>query len=419
MSLRRLDFGSLRIDAGKKRTPNGFLECDALIARTGVQIYHRPDGSERREYRPPDEVFKADALTSAVKVPITFTPDMPNWHPPEPVTADNADRYQAGITGSEAKADGRFVKTTALIFKADAIKAAESGDFAQLSCGYSCDLEMTPGTTPEGEKYDGIQRNIRVNHVAMVRAARAGPEARLHLDADDNAVQHDPTNLPAPKESPMAVKIRIDGIECEVSETAAALIAKRETAVTEQIKQLGDDKTKAEKAHADALSTLKTELERTKAAADAEKIKADAAAKKLEEAEKARKDAEDPKKLQAAIAARVDLEGKARAILGDAAKLSEKTDAEVKRDVVAKAMPSIKLDGKGEAYVEALFDRAVADFEEEHPMSKTRRAAGPPPTKKEDGAEGEQGDEDLTADSAFTAMVKANKDASKPKAATK
>ena len=35
---------------------------------------------------------------------------------------------------------------------------------------------MTPGVTPEGEKYDGVMRDIVGNHVALVREGRAGPD---------------------------------------------------------------------------------------------------------------------------------------------------------------------------------------------------------------------------------------------------
>ncbi|KKL41024.1 hypothetical protein LCGC14_2367830, partial [marine sediment metagenome] len=43
-------------------------------------------------------------------------------------------------------------------YDADAIRNIEAGK-VQLSCGYSCDFDPTPGEI-DGEKYDGIQRNI-------------------------------------------------------------------------------------------------------------------------------------------------------------------------------------------------------------------------------------------------------------------
>lgn len=44
---------------------------------------------------------------------------------------------------------------------------------------------MEPGEW-NGEPYDAIQTNIRVNHLALVAVARAGDDARLNMDSQDN-----------------------------------------------------------------------------------------------------------------------------------------------------------------------------------------------------------------------------------------
>ena len=404
---KRVIIGDLRLDA-KCRTPNGFLECDAMIARTGIQTYHRGDGTIRREYRPPEEVFKADALARAAKVPITFTPDTPNWHPQEPVTAANARQYTVGITGDQVKADGKWVKTTALIFDARAIEKAESGEFAQLSCGYECDLDMTPGTTPDGEKYDGVQTNIRINHVAMVRAARAGPEARLRLDADDNEINPVADDAADhPKED--AVKIKIAGVEVEVPDMAAQLIEKERA----DAKAEAD---KAARAHADALTEKEKAIGTLRAEAEKEKARADAAAAEKTKAEQARKDAEDPKRVQALIAARVDLEGKARVVLGNDVQLAEKTDAEIKRAVAEKVYADLKLDGKSEMYIEALFDRAVEEKGKVHAIDKVRGATQPGAAGSKKDGEGHNDADELDANAAQAAMHARNKSLSAPAA---
>jgi hypothetical protein len=38
---------------------------------------------------------------------------------------------------------------------------------------------MTPGTSPEGEKYDGRMTQIVANHIALVEAGRAGPDVMV------------------------------------------------------------------------------------------------------------------------------------------------------------------------------------------------------------------------------------------------
>jgi hypothetical protein len=416
-AVQRYEIGTIRFDA-KNRTPQGFLICDAALARAGnVQEYLMPDGSIRREYRPHEEVFKADSLAMAARLPITFTPDTWNWHPQEKVTPENVRKYSVGVTGDQVKQDGEWVKTTALIMDADAIKAAESGEFQSLSCGYWADFDPTPGKSPAGEPYDGVQRNICHNHVAMVRAGRAGPGARLRLDAQDNAVLAPPSNGGS---SPME-KITINGVTFEVSSQVAQ-------AINAKFKADADAFAAKEKVHADAvaaaekgLKDAKAELDKTKADADANKVKLDSATKKLEEAEKAHKDAADPKKVQALIAARVSLEGQARSILGEDEKIAEKTDSEVKRLVVAKAFPDLKLDGKSDEYVGALFDRAVADVaEDRHPMAGARRVIDPNSGKgaRQDGdqdPDNEDDDVEMTADAAYQEMQKRNRAAARPK----
>ena len=62
----------------------------------------------------------------------------------------------------------------------DKINADGPDALREISCGYDCELEMKPGTSPEGEKYDAIQRNIVINHIGLGPAGwgRAGSEVQ-------------------------------------------------------------------------------------------------------------------------------------------------------------------------------------------------------------------------------------------------
>lgn len=57
---------------------------------------------------------------------------------------------------------------------ADAIQAGKR----ELSCGYRCDWDFTPGTW-QGIQYDAIQRKIRGNHLALVKQGRMGPDVAV------------------------------------------------------------------------------------------------------------------------------------------------------------------------------------------------------------------------------------------------
>lgn len=348
------------------RTPQGYLRSDAFLTRAGVFEYRQPDGTVRREFRPPEEVFAADSLASFSLAPLTLL------HPTEPLTPENTTKYRVGTVGESVSREELFVRAPVVVQDAAAIRAVESGEAQELSCGYSAELEMTAGEW-QGERYDAIQRQIRGNHVALVPRGRAGPEVRLHLDAADaEQVQPEPEPPaggdtsgvnPAPTGGTMTTKIKIDGITCEVSEQAAEAIARQDAKLASELKdrdeQLATLKADAEKARADVAELVKA----AKADADKEKARADALQAEKEKAEKARKDAADA--LPALVKARVALETRARKVLGAEAKLDELDELGIKRAVVAKLQPEAKLDGASEAYVQARFDIAMEAAEKE------------------------------------------------------
>lgn len=351
---------------GPKLEPNGWLRADALISRTGIQIYRRGDGAERREFRPPGEVFDADALASFAMRPVT------DDHPTDGLlTAENTTKYQRGTLGESIKRDGEKVRASLLVTDAELVRKILDGK-RELSCGYTCDLDPTPGEF-QGQRYDCVQRNIRGNHVAVVDRGRAGPEVRLRLDTDDAvSIRAERTQEPGPgddrgrQETRQMVKIKVDGIEVEVAnEQAAQLItraladrdAKADTAANE-LKKAREDSAAAEK-------TAKTE-------ADGLRARADVAESKVKDLEKARTDAASS--LPALVQARVALERQARDVLGADAKLDGKTDRQVKTDVIAKLGHDAKLDSESDVYVDGLYRGLLAGASSDA-LAKVRAAA--------------------------------------------
>jgi hypothetical protein len=174
----------VRLD-GPKRTPQGGLKAAAYLTRSGVFTYHRADGSVVREYRPEDEVFKADSLGSLASAPVT------RLHPSRPVDAKTFRKVAVGYVGETVSRDGDKVAATVYVQDSDAVEAVEKG-LRQVSCGYRCDIDETPGVTADGQAYDRVQRNVFYNHVALVPVGRAGAEVALRLDAADNLVFEEP-----------------------------------------------------------------------------------------------------------------------------------------------------------------------------------------------------------------------------------
>ena len=80
-----------------------------------------------------------------------------------------------GSLGTDAAFDHPHLKNSLVVWDKDAIDGIQNNRRRQLSSSYRYDADMTPGTF-EGQSYDGVMRNIRGNHVALVEEGRAGPD---------------------------------------------------------------------------------------------------------------------------------------------------------------------------------------------------------------------------------------------------
>lgn len=172
----------IRLDAGTvsavRRTPQGGLRVDARLTRVGVLEYRNADGSTRRELRHPDEVFKADSLDTLRGAPVT------DLHPSDMVRSDTFRELARGHVGDDVRSDGgRFVAATLYVQDAGLVDAVERGDRREISCGYTCSYDPTPGEW-QGEKYDGRQVGITYNHAAIGPRdwGRAGSDVALRMD---------------------------------------------------------------------------------------------------------------------------------------------------------------------------------------------------------------------------------------------
>jgi hypothetical protein len=311
------------------RTDAGFLRGEANVTRTGVFTYRNADGSERKELRLPEEVFKPLSMNSLSMAPITL------GHPLEAVTSKNAKALAVGAVGDSVKADGKFLRASYVIHDDAAITEIESGRQRELSCGYNCDLEMKSGVY-EGERYDAIQRNINHNHLAILARGRAGPEVRI--DGDD-AVCIDGNETPTKRNSNM-IKLHIDGVDIEVSETAAQIIKRAQMKLEDEVKRLTKDA-------ADASAAL---------------AKAQGRADGLDAEVKTLKQAAAPEALTKLINERVSLVNKADKILSTKEapfKADGLSDDEIKRQVILKVQPTADLKDKSADYVNARFDAAI------------------------------------------------------------
>lgn len=330
--------------AGTRRRDDGSLLADARIARTGIQTYvglevGKPDMASVRVYRPGAEVFAEDTLKSAAHRPVT------NDHPDDLVSADNWKEHAVGQTGDEITGEGIFIRVPLMVSDGATIKLIEDGK-RELSAGYTCDLDFTAGKTPSGEAYDAVQRNIRINHVAIVQAGRAGKEVRI---GDASKWGASPvTHHADTKGSPMADTLRkvlVDGLQVETTDAGAQAIDKLQNALRDSAAKIEALTTE----HAKALAAKDSDLAKAHAERDAEK------AKVLSDAD-----------LDKRVTARADLIGKAKAVAKDV-KTDGLSDAAIRKAAVTAALGDEAVKDKADAYIDARFDILVEDAAKARP----------------------------------------------------
>lgn len=175
-----------------------------------------------RLYRDPDELAKGASTFN--NLPIL------NKHIPVTVDAPQKDNV-VGSIGSDVVFDAPYLQASLCIWDAAAIAGVESEKQCELSCGYRYDPDMTPGTTSGGEAYDGVMRNIRGNHLALVEVGRAGPDVVVA----DSSPFHKPKETPAMKMTKLgkALALSLQGLSPKIAQDSAlpALVgeAKKET----------------------------------------------------------------------------------------------------------------------------------------------------------------------------------------------
>ena len=301
MTMQRFDVSEIKAT----RTDEGFILDTPAITRCGVFPYRNADGTMRHELRHPDDVFKQDSLDSIKGKPVTAM-----HH--GIINNGNSAGVTVGAVMSAGRQDGDNVTAEIVIHDTSMV----DGGNKDLSCGYTLNLDEESGVY-NGQPYTHRQRDIKYNHLAIVKAGRAG-NARLNLDSMD--FQEDKETM---------VKYRLDnGVEYDVTPEIDA-----------ELKKLNQD-----------VSDAQTAAEKEKARADAAE---DAKAKAEASIEKAREDAANE------VKARLKLEADAKDC--GAEFNQDATDREVKVAVISAsgAFGWQNLEDKDDTYIQAAFDMAL------------------------------------------------------------
>lgn len=360
-------------------TPEGYLIDNPILTRVGIFEYHNPDGTIRRELRLPEEVFAAESLASYKGKPVILT------HEAGLVDVDNVQQEHIGTILSEGIQDGDNVRAQIVIHD------AESLDYGlrELSLGYTQTPDETPGVW-NGQPYDAIQRNIQINHLALVEKARAGEQARLNIDGEEqggnqmskarkdgltpeeiarlveeykqrqaqrmqnsNPTTDEGTN---PEEQTTdedeadpvkEVKDRRDrrdaSGDCETMDEASGVIAQQD----EDIQKL-----------LDFIAQLQAKIDFDEASAE-EEVKTDGEGENAEANADEGEHQEDPlnmDSIDAYVNQKIELIRLGDKLNLDGIETMKPMDA--KKAIIKKVHPNIRLDGKDTAYINAMFDIA-------------------------------------------------------------
>lgn len=120
-------------------------------------------------YRDPNELRLAASTFDAVPLLDVHVP----------VTADSHEFESTVGVISNTRFDYPYLIGDVTVWTQDAINLITTEEQRELSSAYLYTPEMKPGLSPEGLRYDGVMRNLRGNHVALVAEGRAGPDVMV------------------------------------------------------------------------------------------------------------------------------------------------------------------------------------------------------------------------------------------------
>ena len=338
-------------------------------------------------FRPEEELNKAETIQSLNGVPLQLE------HHDD--TAERPAQYtRIGATGTDAVFEYPYLSNSLHFFNQKAIDLIESGEKCELSIGYDCEIHKEAGEF-EGVPYDFVQRNIKIQHVALVECGRAGADVKVSdskeiiLNSEKNEVkQMDKEKLlqlinelvkaGASEEEIKAkideltadaceddeVELEAEEVETEEPDTEEVEEQEQETSDEEQTEQKDDDdliieevKAELEKAGLDAENEeivkafivgnhfAKAETEATdEDAADEDTTNEDTTEEEKEAEEQKATDTalKVAKIVKADIERRFNASREVRHILGDVNAMKYDSAAKIYRDALAKMGVNVK-----------------------------------------------------------------------------
>lgn len=147
----------------------------AIVIKEGPLRYVRP-GGPRWELIPETELRDEAFLETLAAAPVT------DGHPPDFVSEEDVKDFTSGVgdTKIEIFEDDEGLTTVEqrlILHDPDLARDIETGK-KQVSTGRDVDFDHSPGEFG-GVEYEVVQRNMKVNHIAIVEEGRCGKECSI------------------------------------------------------------------------------------------------------------------------------------------------------------------------------------------------------------------------------------------------
>lgn len=365
-------YDSSTVSAITKDPITGYIHArNVPIARAGVFKYLKPDGTVHYEAKLPEDILSDSTVASANNKPITD--NHPENEAGQRILVDksNTNTLMKGLTASNAHVDETdgTVRVDLTITNPDLINKVDNGK-RQLSIGFQTQVVPQNGVYKNAE-YDSVQKNITINHVAVVDVAREGPDISLDRSVVGDSAEmigelDDFSKKKGQKPQMDFEKVRIGDQTIKVAtDDADKLIKydsdnsakqKRIDELNAQIKKLTDER--------DSLKSGNKQAENDKSEAQA---KADSLEKELQ----GYRDKVEGDGLDKLVDQRMGLIDDVKSIVGDSFDPHGKSEKEMKIEAIKSVDgDSAEIDGKDDVYVNAYFN-AVKNRKQSHFVGAT------------------------------------------------
>lgn len=165
---RIIDSHSFKLDKDKAKIVDGILEVPVIVAREMVYDY-----GSTKALKPRDELEKAAQFADGIAITRS--------HPEAGIVTDQAEIL--GTFRNPEMVDEELSGVLRITNKS-LIGDVLDGTLKEVSGGFFCNLDRTASGDYEGTHYDATQKNILLNHVAIVDRGRCSLEDGCGIQMD-------------------------------------------------------------------------------------------------------------------------------------------------------------------------------------------------------------------------------------------